>query len=72
LILYTPLSLEEIFRGIENLQPPQEITVDGVTMEVEMLGDSQARIVRLISPDPNLYLDQKYAPGSIVQFTPSF
>jgi hypothetical protein len=69
LILYTPVPLEQIFQGIEDIQTPQEITVGNVTMQVEMLSHSQARIVRLISPRPEDYLNASYAPGTIIQFS---
>ncbi|WP_199623362.1 YlzJ-like family protein [Paenibacillus alkalitolerans] len=71
MILYTPLSLEQVFEGIEQLEAPQEITLNGITMQVERLSEAQARIVRLISPNPQDYMNEKYAPGSIIQFTPS-
>jgi hypothetical protein len=67
--MYTPLPLEQVFQGIEDLQAPQEITVGNVTMQVEMLSHSQARVVRLISPRPEDYLNEAYAPGSIIQFS---
>jgi len=68
LILYTPLPLEQVFQGIEDLQAPHEITLGDVTMQVELLPNAQARIVRLISPRPSDYLNGAYAPGTIVQF----
>lgn len=68
MILYTPLPLEQVFQGIEELQAPQEITLGDVKMQVEMLSHSQARIVRLISPRPEDYLNASYAPGTIIQF----
>ncbi|WP_274361403.1 YlzJ-like family protein [Paenibacillus thermotolerans] len=71
MILYTPMPLEQIFQGIEDIAAPQEITLNGVTMQVEVLSASQARIVRLISPNPDDYMNESYAPGSIIQFTPS-
>lgn len=70
MILYTPLSEELIFQGIEDLQAPVEMTIHGITMQVERLSDSQARIVRLLSPNPQDYLNVSYQPGAIVQFTP--
>ncbi|MCI3919485.1 YlzJ-like family protein [Paenibacillus sp. TRM 82003] len=68
MILYTPMPLEQVFQGIEELQAPQEITLGNVTMQVEMLSHSQARVVRLISPRPEDYLNASYAPGTIIQF----
>lgn len=67
--LYTPYPLERVLEGIENLEPPQEITIGDITMQVEMLSHSQARIVRLISPRPDDYLNPAYSPGAIIQYS---
>jgi len=65
--MYTAVPLEQIFEGIENIQAPEEIVYNGVTMQVEPLDRSQARIVRLISPNPLDYLNPEYAPGTIIR-----
>jgi hypothetical protein len=66
--MYTPLPLEQVFQGIEDIQAPEEITIGNITMQVEMLSHGQARIVRLISPQPSDYLNTNYTPGTIIQF----
>jgi hypothetical protein len=66
--MYTPLPLEQVFQGIEDLVAPQEITLGDITMQVELLSHSQARVVRLISPRAEDYLNTSYAPGTIIQF----
>jgi hypothetical protein len=71
MILYTPLPLEAVFEGMDSLENDlQEIQMNGLTMQVKMVGPTQAQIVRLISPDPQQYLNPAYAPGSYIQFQP--
>ena len=63
---------EEIFRGWETHRPRfAELTLNGVTMQVERINDTQARIVRLISPNANDYLNPSLAPGSLIEFVPT-
>ena len=66
-MMYTVVPLEKVFEGIENIQAPEEIIYNGVTMQVELLDRTQARIVRLISPNPSDYLNAEYAPGTIIR-----
>lgn len=71
MIMYTRVPLEEVFEGIENMTDDlQEIELNGVTMQVKWTGASQAQIVRLISPNPQDYLQPSYAPGNFIQFQP--
>jgi hypothetical protein len=71
MILYTPVPLEVIFDGVENMQARSfTATVGGVEMELEPLGERQARIVRLLSPYPHHYLRPELAPGSVVNLVP--
>lgn len=71
MIMYTVTPLEQIFEGIEELEANTfTATVGGVEMELQPAGERQARIVRLLSPDPQHYLRPEYAPGSVVQFSP--
>ncbi|KIL41395.1 hypothetical protein SD70_07005 [Gordoniibacillus kamchatkensis] len=71
MILYTPMPLERVFEGIEELEANTfTATVGGVEMELQPAGERQARIVRLLSPNPQHYLRPEHAPGSLVQFSP--
>ncbi len=66
MILYTPLPIELVTKGIEDLPKTQELTYHGVLMEVKPLSFGSAKIVKVISTDPKDYL--KYTPGEIIQY----
>jgi hypothetical protein len=72
MIIYSAMPLELILEGIEEeRQPYHEMQVNGMVMQVEPINSYEARIVRLISPNPQDYLNPAYAPGQIVRFAPS-
>lgn len=48
----------------------QEITYDGRQFLVEPMEENQARIVQLISSDPMDFMEMKYQPGCVIEFTP--
>ncbi|GAB2722365.1 YlzJ-like family protein [Paenibacillus thermoaerophilus] len=58
--------------GEERLTRTVEMDLEGIRMEVELLDASQARIVRLLSPDPYVYLNPSLAPGTIIPLTPQW
>mgnify|MGYP001142228903 CR=1 FL=1 len=73
-MIYSIVPVEELFfEGWENtIAPRRDITIEGVTMQVEMLGDGTARIIRLISPNPYDYTNPAWMPGSIIRYAPKF
>jgi hypothetical protein len=69
--IYSIMPMETIFAGAETQTYDYvEITLNGVPMQVEMIGGNQAKIVRLLSCRPNDYLVEAYLPGSIIRFQP--
>jgi len=66
LILYTALPLERVLEGLEDLKAPEEIVFGDMTLQVEPLDHGRARVVRLISPRAEDYLNPAYAPGAII------
>ncbi|WP_282941910.1 YlzJ-like family protein [Paenibacillus sp. RC67] len=73
MIHYTVMPLEVVMEGIEEMEANQvEIVVNGVTMQVQPLNSNQATIVRLISGNPQDYLNPQYTPGRIIEFQPVF
>ena len=69
-MLYTVLPLEDVLDGIEaDPHPTREVVMGGILMEVEPMGDFQARVVRVISSNPQDYLVPQHQPGSIVTWT---
>lgn len=70
--LYSVIPIEQILEGIEDkLEPCLELHISGVIMQVQPVGAHQARIVRMISPDPQHYLNPAFAPGQFIDFYPS-
>lgn len=66
---YTVLPLEQIFEGaISTGQPTQEVSIQGMLMQVERLEGGQARIVRLLQCPLDKYLDPAFAPGAIIDY----
>ncbi|WP_104372481.1 YlzJ-like family protein [Desulfocucumis palustris] len=68
MILYTPMQLELVIDGIEEMRPPscREICIGGVQMLVEDVGSGSVRVVKLLSTDPGHYLLPDYKPGNII------
>jgi hypothetical protein len=71
MIIYSTLPMELIFQN-ENPESydNMEIEVNGVKMLVQPCGMNEARIVRLISPNPYDYMNPAYAPGRRIYFRP--
>jgi hypothetical protein len=63
--------MEVVFAGMDSqTYDYYELTVDGVTLQVEKVGLNQAKIVRLLSCKPDDYLNAAYMPGTMIQFSP--
>lgn len=73
MIMYSVIPSEIIYQGMDSFDPHyEEIDVDGVKLQVERLNAYQAAIVRLISYNPQDYLDPKYTPGTLVTYQQTF
>lgn len=69
---YTLYPIEEIFKDSEEAIPAlEEIEIDGLLFQVRRLEANQAVIERLVSPNPEHYLNPNYAPGQVVQMVPN-
>lgn len=68
MILYTPMQLELVLEGLENMSSPadREVVIEGVSMLVEDTGPRQVRVKKLLTTDPGHYLNPAYAPGSLI------
>lgn len=61
MLLHTVVPYEAIFDVPNPTQPtPPLRQIDGGLLQL----DEQGRVSRLISTDPRLYLDPRYAPGA--------
>lgn len=74
MILHTVLPDQAVLEGQEELEAQvkkqRETQVNGHQLVVEPVSDSECKIVRLISGDPQAYLDARYQPGTILPMTP--
>jgi len=71
-ILYTTMPLETVLQGLEDLHPSYlEMEVSGARVVIEETSLGQGRIVRLLSTDPQDYLNPALQPGMTINFIPS-
>lgn len=72
MIIYTSMPLELVYEGYDEFKPVyEEIQHNGVTMLIEPNGAYQGKVVRLLSNNPQDFLNPSYSPGSIIHFRPS-
>jgi hypothetical protein len=71
MIIYSVMPMEYILQNEDDsVYEHVELQMGPVTMLVQPIGMNQARIVRLISPNPQDYLNPSYAPGQKIFFRP--
>ncbi|HOV78701.1 MAG TPA: YlzJ-like family protein [Bacillota bacterium] len=68
MILYTPMQLELVLEGFEEMKFPQckEVEYKGVPMLVEDVGYGRKRIIKLLSTCPYDYLKAELFPGQVI------
>lgn len=68
--IYTIMPLDLVMAGFDEGEEAQvhELPIEGGTLLVEPLGKNQARILRVISSDPQLYLRPGLQPGRVIEF----
>lgn len=70
MILHTIVPVNLVVDGYDKLPPTKELTIAGVTCEVQFIDESTAKIVRLYSTDPGVFLDNRWQPGTLIRFVP--
>jgi hypothetical protein len=67
-MLYTIYPVEDVLRDIASERYPvtRTVQVRSGMLEVEDLPEGQMRVVRLVSSEPQAYLNPDYQPGSIL------
>jgi hypothetical protein len=71
--IHSIVPMEIIFAGMEQQTYDYiEMTIGGIMMQVEVVGLNQAKIIRLLSCQPNDYLNPAYMPGTMISYQPSF
>ncbi len=71
-MLYSIIPPEIVFDewdGAE-LETYQQITLGGRQVIIQPIGEKQMKIVQLISSDPADFLNARFQPGSVFEFTP--
>ncbi|GAA4701240.1 YlzJ-like family protein [Brevibacillus fulvus] len=73
MIFYSIMPQEIVFANFDqmNNRELREISMGAVTMLVEPTGPFEGQIVRLISPNPQDYLNPQLSPGQKISFHPS-
>jgi hypothetical protein len=73
MIIDSVIPIERIFENMENMECNyQETEVDGIQMVVEPTDRPyEAKIVRLLSPNPQDYLNPRFMPGQTIHFRPN-
>lgn len=72
MIIYSVMPMEAIMKGMDETEYHfTEAEIDGLKMVVEHVPQTtEARIVRLLSPNPQDYLNPRYMPGQKIYFRP--
>ncbi len=68
-LLYTVLPLELVLQeSTKDVVENYELSMSGGSIIVEPLSMDKAKIIRVISSDPQVYLQPQLQPGSIIEF----
>lgn len=70
MILYTPMQLELVVEGLEEMKEPAArlVEIGGVPLIIEDTGPGEGKVVRLLSTDPQDYLLPALYPGAVIKF----
>lgn len=67
-ILWSVMPMELVMEGMAPAFPPRaEMQLDGRVLEVEPGNDGTALLVRLVSTNPQDYLDPRFQPGARIR-----
>jgi hypothetical protein len=71
-IFYSVVPMEVVFEGMDQVEKQvlRELPMGEATMVVEQTGPYEGKMVRLISPNPQDYLNPAFAPGQVIRFRP--
>ncbi|PLT31603.1 YlzJ-like family protein [Peribacillus deserti] len=72
MIIYTPMPHELIFENEAKEQlPVMEIDYMGIPVQVQLQSAFSCRVERIISTNPDDYLDPRIQPGAVLHYSPS-
>jgi hypothetical protein len=70
MILYTMMPPELIFPyQTESPSTQQMVSYQGIPLLVELIDGQNAQVIRILSTDPQHYLDNQICPGAKISFT---
>jgi hypothetical protein len=74
MIIYSIIDPDFVFEGWDDFEPEyKEMEVsESVSMLVEDVNEDELRVIKLISSDPQDYLNTDYSPGSLIKKKASF
>ncbi|MCM3078954.1 MULTISPECIES: YlzJ-like family protein [Brevibacillus] len=72
MIIHSVIPMETIFANMDQVEKQEikEVAIGHATMLIEQTGPFEGRIVRMISPDPQDYLNPRFAPGQMIPIQP--
>lgn len=70
MILYTTMPQELMFQQEVDFSKHNTVEINGVSLVVEQTSPSECRVVRLLSSDPNHFLNNNYLPGQMISYKP--
>ncbi len=72
MILYTPIPPEVIWQTVneKTQQGLEEVVIDNIQIQVSRTEHNQIRIERILSTNPQIYLDKRFQPGMSVLLEP--
>ncbi|MED1469510.1 YlzJ-like family protein [Bacillus salipaludis] len=72
MILYTMMPQELIFPSeTEAFSKQQMINYQGVPLLVDMMDPQNVQVIRVLSSDPQHFLDDRFCPGAKISFSNS-
>lgn len=66
MVLYTPLSLDDVWSENQTREVVFESVIEGRQVLLRRGPDGMARLERLWSTEPNDYLDPAWSPGTVL------
>jgi hypothetical protein len=70
-MMHTIAPLDMVLDGMDKMEHTSvDIVMHGISMQVQPISATQASIVRLISGNPQDYLNPSYSPGRVIEFKP--
>ncbi|RXI97951.1 hypothetical protein DS745_16500 [Anaerobacillus alkaliphilus] len=66
MILYTPVPQELIYPEEQSAQNQITVEIQEGQLVLEQVSMREFRVVRLLSTDPNAFLNENYTPGKMI------